>query len=281
MALTIQNIKKIFFCSELAHIYVHVSNNGSPVRLPTIVDQDMTPITKLIYDTLDTPQQERFLKSVAEDELALLLTEAKLDENDPDYFEKMTNGGLGLYMEKYICYHGHCPFCNENTLTKYYSSTTPVVDFVCTNTKYHLKHKKSFMFQLKISTSNIYFNLKNKIIRVGSKRYGELCHSIKGTDTNNFYMVPCYICIKLSNEKEHESYSISSNSFIVEPNYNSSNKPYYHYVESNEFDGPKITWDSSMVTVRNITKIIDTGTFSVRTELYEEPLKNPLCDLRI
>jgi hypothetical protein len=245
----------IFFEKDL----VELSKNlpVSPIKNNNPVLFEITPISRMILSSLTPYSKQIMTEELRADNLFIEEYERKELENDPDYLEKMANNKLGFYMENFVSYYGVCPVCKQNTLRKYFHSNVPVVDFVCINKDYHLQTNTCFLFQLKISLGGEYFNFNQ--ISIGSRRYGELPHSIKGSD-NIKHIVPGYICLRL-NWLESQSYLIDpNNSFIIVPDYhNTSNISYYQYLPYKDRYGKDIiTWNSNMFTTLSVRDILNT-----------------------
>lgn len=254
--ITIEDLYNIFFKKELLNLYLDnqpiVSTPIKKVPLPL----NLTPFSKIILDHTSPNSKEYMLKELIKDNEKLKSLE--LNDDDPDYLNKIENNYLGFFMEDFISINGLCPVCNQPTLRKYSSSTIPVIDLICINYYYHLIQNECFIFQVKISLNNSYFNLKNKNISVGSKRFGEIAHSINGIDLlKNKFIVPGYICLQLT-DLSNRSYLINySKSFILIPNYmNELDQPYYSYVKKNFFNKDVITWNSKLVDIVDINNCI-------------------------
>lgn len=230
----------------------------STPQQPTSQVPALTPISSSIVENVSPETRERLIKLFALDDAICSQYEAL----DLDYQEKFENGRLGFVVEDWLAANGVCPVCGNHTLCKYQQSNIPVVDLVCTNVNYHLKHKLCFLFQVKTSLNDTYFNLRQRSVSVGSRVYGHTAHTVTGSaPLASKYIVPGYICIKLRPKSlEHQTYSIDSRrSFVLIPNYSSTNpQPYYGYTSTNGcwYGHPTIDWNPLMVTVYPISSVI-------------------------
>jgi hypothetical protein len=276
---TLQTLYDLFFGKDL----VILSKNepkSPPISRCSITP--VTPISKMLLELVSPESKGKYLKGLRSDDIYIEQLEKKNERLDPDYEEKMENNGLGFYMENFVSWYGLCPICKRFTLRKYICSNVPVVDYVCINYEYHLSTNTCFLFQLKISLTEGYFSFQKQTISIGSRRYGEIPHTVKGT--NNMItkrIMPGYICIKLNRTQESQIYTIDDqNSFILIPNYyNSSDIFYYEYLsETDKYGKDIITWNPSMFTISGIKTILNTP--RVNYEVFEEiPIKNPYIDL--
>lgn len=271
---TLPTLYKLFFHKELVHLSKNLPQTPIKSNRPLIIPE--TPITKMILSTLTPISKERMRKDLYQDTFLLEEQERKELEQDPDYQEKMANNRLGFYMESFVSFYGLCPVCRENTLKKYFHSNVPVVDLVCINTEYHLKTNTCFLFQLKISLGNEYFSNRDQIISIGSRKYGELPHTVIGTDSIDYKrVVPGYICLKL-NQSGMQNYQIDlQNSFIIVPDFNNtSNQRYYEYLPyTDKYGKSMITWYPTMFSTPLIEEILP---LNISHEYFTEtPIENP------
>lgn len=276
----IEDLQKIFFNKNLVSLSTYEPK--TPPRNTNITsNNDLTPMSKSIYDAVSPASKPYILMDLISDNAEIDAIENKMFDLDPDYQEKMENQGLGFFMEEYLCVHGFCPVCNQQTLKKYQQPNIPVVDLVCVNTEYHLQKNECFLFQVKISLSNTstYFSLKQNKIVVGSKIFGNPSHLRLGTDyLEQKLIVPGYICLKLNNYPlELQTYVIDQrNSFVLIPKYhNNTNNYYYMYTDKRNIFGKNIiTWNQSMVDTLPISLVI--SSIKINHEFYSENiLKNP------
>jgi hypothetical protein len=268
----VDDLAKIFFTKNLVEL--DKTPPKTPPRGEPSVDSSLTPLSKAIYDTLTPKSKEPMLQLMRMDDL--ITQEAEM--SDPDYVEKFENGRLGFFMEEYISYYGFCPVCGQKSLKKYDHSNVPVVDLVCINRDYHLMSETPFLFQVKISFTNLYFDLNEKIITIGSKTYGYNAHMVKGTSPQlQKFICPGYICIKMNSVNLQDYVVDYRNSFVLLPDYHKQNPTYYYKYLKSDFKN-QITWNSSMTSVQPLTKVITENriTYSV---FGEEIIKNPYSDL--
>lgn len=283
-SLNYSDIEQLFFRKQLVELTKVLPK--TPIKQKIKNSQfELTPSSKAILDST-SPRSKPYVLELLQKNSETIELKEKLDENtDPDYLEKMENNGLGFFMEDFISVYSKCPVCGKNTLKKYSHSNVPVVDLVCTNTDYHLKYNKCFLFQVKISLSTNYFNLRNQTIAVGSKTFGELAHLHTGTEPiKDKYIVPGYICIQLRLDKDEiQTYLIDHrNSFILVPDYDSNlTQLYYEYSEKKSIYGKDIIrWNSNMVHTIKLSEIIKP--IKIRIEYFdEEIINNPYRNLVI
>lgn len=273
---------KLFFGKKLVGIGPVVAKKNrsrGPTNVPSAQPQ-LTPISKAIYNATSPKSKPYILASLLKDNVIIEHQELISDESDPDYQEKMENNGLGFFMEDFVSKYGYCPVCGTKSLRRYSHSNVPVVDLVCVNTEAHLLDK-CFLFQVKISLTNNYFDLNAKTISVGSKFYGEIPHTMTGLNSKfEKIIVPGYICIKL-NGSNLQGYRIDHrNSFVLVPNYKSKlDESYYGYVGVNMYGKNMITWTDSMVQVLGIESVLG-GTNKIVYEPFNGvEIDNPYEDL--
>lgn len=277
---SIKQLYTIFFGKELVKVSKYTPKTPTKQKTETNI---FTPISKAIYQATSPTSKPYILEAIKADTEKISKMEKEQETIDPDYREKLENNGLGLFMEDYVSYYGFCPVCGQQTLQKYLYSNVPVVDLVCINKDYHLKNNKCFLFQVKISLTNEYFNLVNKQIIVGSKKYGVPAQVRKGdTSILDKIVVPGYICIKLNRKMgEAQEYNIDyRNSFVLVPDYqNFSDKNYYQYIEvTNKFNKNVITWNDNMVNTISLHKVLQNNV--VKYELFFEKIEeNPYRSL--
>ncbi|AGF85140.1 hypothetical protein QJ854_gp642 [Moumouvirus goulette] len=279
----IVDLYKLFFCKKIVKSII-IPNQQNIIN-PQVLNLTLTPTSRKIYEATSPKSKPYMLRDLLKNNEAIENSESKIDLSDPDYQEKFQNNGLGFFMEDYICAYGKCPVCGKTSLRKYSQSNVPVIDLVCVNTDYHLKNNKCFIFQIKISLTDNYFSLKNKILIVGSKNYGEKSHIHSGNEPIiNKIIVPGYICVKLKKSDEiNQEYIIDfKNSFSLVPNYqNKSTENYYEYLNIlGAFGKNIITWNDSMVDTIKLDNIMDNN--KIKYEVFQEnELNNPYCDLML
>lgn len=251
-------------------------NNNTTSAINIYDPNKLTPISKLIYDSVDTNEKERLLLDFKKDDINLNL----LDLDDPDYIEKLENNRLGFYMEDFVCHYFKCPNCMQKTLKKYAISNMPVVDVICTNYNYHIDKNETFLFQIKISTSlNNYFSKNNKYILIGSKKYGYNSHVINGADQAfDKQLLINYICLQLDQIADN-TYNIDKrNSFILIPDAKKNiNNHYYEYIQKqNRFNRSAITWNINLVGELGINNYCDNFIVNTNTVFsINKILSNP------
>lgn len=219
-----------------------------PRKHPIPISSSMspyTPMTKQILAATSPSEHARLLEEIGKDNKSIKLLELKDDETDPDFQEKLENGGLGFYMEDFICAFGVCPFCKEKLLVKSIYANMPVIDLVCINTDSHKSRTK--IFQVKISVTNKYFSKKDKFITVGSRKYGEIPNTIIPQSDDDFFIVPAYICLQLVDHDKY--YTVDRNSsFVLEPIKKDVRTSYYSYINPDPiYKRNRITWNENVI----------------------------------
>jgi hypothetical protein len=283
MAITEEELKYLFFKSDLVDISIARRSERFETFKP-LKDGDFTPMTKLIIDyeragAAGNANIDELIAKIKKDDEKIIGMDDDI-KNDPDFIEKMSNSGLGFYMESFVSYYGRCPGCGDNSLKKYRNCSIPAVDFVCLNKKYHEDNNKCFLFQLKISVSEshnyFYEKDRNIIIDVGSRRYGEIPHSIKGSSPMDLKKLAIgYICLKLI-PKADGTYQINpALSFCVFPKLELlDDKQYYYYPNPISLGHNPILVDMSMMNNIPIGSILK-EVIVLGTPFVEEPIVNP------
>lgn len=277
----LNSLYKLFFSKGISEISIDAPM--TPPSKTSTIFQMFTPMSKIIYESVSPASQTRLIKEFQQNNIELANIEKKEEKLDPDYQEKMSNNGLGFYMEDFVSNYCMCPVCGQFMLRKYTHSNVPVVDIICTNSKYHLEKNECFIFQIKTSLSEYYFSEKNHSIVVGSKKYGEPAHIHTGSeDITTKIVMPGYFCIKLNRSiDQSQSYTIDSkNSFIIIPDYhNKTNDFYYQYTgKTNRFKKDIIQWNPLMFIRKKLSDI--TLVTNIEYEVFrEDELKNPYSNL--
>lgn len=263
------NLYDLYFTNQISNIEQIKLNsenvNQSDVILSGVIP-NLTPLSRMIYKSVSTPDRPKLIQDLLKDDMMIESLEQKDYLNDPDYLEKLENGALGFYMEKYISYYGKCPVCEEFSLRKYVMSNVPVVDFICINRKYHESKNECFLFQLKTSTNDFYFNRSKEYISIGSKRFGYNSHIVKASDNiSKKFLVVGYICINLEEvsvsymQKMVSHYKINNNkSFVIIPDLSENKDEYYYKYIGNILDKNIIRWDNKLVNVKEISSVLNT-----------------------
>lgn len=232
----------------------------------------LTPMSKLIYDSSDDKDKEQLLIDLAKDNEYI----NQLNDNDPDYLEKLANNRLGFYMEDFVCHHIKCPNCEQKTLRRYIINNMPVVDVICTNTNHHNNFNDVYMFQIKITVDdNTYFNKKGRYILVGSKKFGYNSHEIYGSDDiQTKKLLVGYICLQLNTIRDSEYKINKTNSFIITPNTNKlNNVKYYQYSDKiGMFSHSIINWNNDMIIEHNLNNLCDQWSVNTNDVYYNEKI---------
>lgn len=279
---SLKKLHSLFFETKLIALSKNIPRTPKKQQVNNN-NNNMSPTSEKILAAM-TPRSREILKNeMLEDDVQIENLERNEEMLDPDYQEKMENNGLGFFMENFVSINGVCPVCGQKTLHKYSHSNIPVVDFVCTNWKYHLETQTCFLYQLKISLTSEYFNLNKQSISVGSVVYGVPSHLVNGNEPiNRKYYVPGYICIKLYPVPDQiQKYQIDfRNSFVLVPNFHSTiNETYYSYRDTKNIYGKSIiTWNNKMIDVFSLQNVL--SPMSIEHAIYnEEEIENPYKNL--
>jgi hypothetical protein len=192
-------------------------------------ESELTPIiTKHFKDNYKSEIAEELIaESFKKDNKAILDSLSISDQTDFDYVNYENYGKL---VECWIADNMICPCCQVKSLRRYASDIMPIVDLVCINPEHNFRHGVKF-FQVKTSSGALfkglpYFNRNNCLIHVGSRRKGELVHSIKISDDDLTKKILIgYICIEFKDNESNNTLTINKiKSFIVLPKYDKVNK---------------------------------------------------------
>ena len=284
----------LYFTKDISNITIPTKENlpetqtipqtpPAPKSKKRLMEDMLSPEGKKIYKSASTPDKSRLLADLLADTRTVEEIEMKEYENDSDYLEKLENNGLGLYMESFISNYGICPICKQKTLRKYSASNMPVVDLICVNKAYHTTNNSCFLFQVKTSLSDIYFNKKENYITVGSKKFGYNSHIVKGNSSDvNKTLVIGYICLFLDqNMMDNNKYKINkSKSFVLVPDLQKKlDEYYYEYIM--EFMGKnRIKWNNNLVSTNDINVCLNNIVDIDTTQIFnEEVISNPYMNL--
>ncbi|QKF94336.1 hypothetical protein QKU48_gp0878 [Fadolivirus algeromassiliense] len=287
----------LFFTKPISNITKPQKENTPPLTFPSLpytpvkrkkrtiddyslgeLEQLISPNGKKILHTVPIEEQKELARALVEDVRLIESKEMEEYKNDPDYKEKLENNGLGFYMENFISFYGICPVCKENTLRKYSFSNMPVVDLICINAAYHQVHGGCFLYQVKTSLDDMYFNKTHNYISVGSKRFGYNSHIIHtNDDINKKRLVIGYICLYLNRVIGHDNkYNINkTKSFILLPNLQDQSGLYYYQYIDPIMGKNRIRWNSPTkiddieVCINNNTKVDTNDVF------FETDVENP------
>ena len=234
MSISIYQLYDLFFKSDLVEILP--SPAAKPVREITQTSTKTgkyTPITQKLLEYADTKDKDRLLADLEADDKQLGLLSRKELLDDPDFIEKLGYSALGFYMETYLCFHGCCPKCKKKSLRKFKDCNIPAIDFVCIN-QHHIENNECFLFQLKVSVESNYFDAMH--IKVGSRRYGNLSHSIKGTsDVYHKKLLIGYICLKLNDAGDNKYLINKKSSYCYVPDLKlTKDELYYEYLNEKD-----------------------------------------------
>lgn len=282
------NLKLLFYNSPIVKIEISDQKSHSntipdvimtPIKSTQHILPKLTPMSKLIYDAVSTPEREQLLKDLQMDDIAI--DSSNEDINDDDYKEKWENSKLGFYMENWVAYHLICPVCKKHSLKKYYHTNIPVVDLICDNynADEHNNILSCKLFQVKIQLGDTYFSKKYKFISIGSVNKGYNAHVISPAFLSNHKKIIIgYICLTLNELQPNKMYKIDNNkSFVLLPNLQVDHTnqfyttQYYKYISSQtKFNKPTITWNDNLVQTLEISeifkpRIIDSNTDNKNT----------------
>ena len=156
-------------------------------------------------------------------------------ENDPDFIQNY--GNIGKLVEIYYSLFGHCPVCGTKTLRLFKNNNMPVVDLKCINATHNHTLGPS-LWQVKATISDNYFSKNDKLISVGSRKWGENVH----LDSN----IPIeykigYICIKIHQREDNVYFINRRESFIVNPI--QENFKYKYITGKGPWGHSRITWE--------------------------------------
>lgn len=278
--ITTDIVKNIFITKSLVDLSKQQSILTTPTKIKPNKIED-TPMTKLILSTMSPGSQSRMRDQIMIDNDRI--NRSATDALDTDFFPEFDNKELGHQIENYLSINAKCPVCGKKTLKRFLHSNVPVIDLVCTNTEFHLNTNTTRFYQVKLSTTNYYFNLHNKYISIGSRKYAEPILSMLDTNVDAAY-VPGYICIKLipTTSMANTTYIIDKrNSFCVVPNtYEQLNQPFYYFrTEKNRFGADIIEWSELNTIMIDLTTIVSDNridNFPFYTEsVIDNPYNNP------
>lgn len=266
---TIEQVKHTFQSAALMEV---VPNRpvSAPRRARRLIligqSNDQTPMTQAILEAagdLNTPARQALLASINLDDQKIAAILQDQTESDPDYIDKMRANLLGFFMEDYVACHMKCPVCGGQ-LCVFEDPRMPTVDLACHNREKHLADRTCYLYQVKITTvteGSTYFSRDDHYISVGSRRYGNLVHSITPqTDPEDQWICPGYICLVIDNSRT-DSYHIDVRaSFILIPNYQCrSAEPFYYYRSDDPAVRPQISWNQECVELKSIRQILKTA----------------------
>lgn len=215
----------------------------------------LSPVAQKILDAVSTSEKKYLLKELELDDTVIAALEDDEFMKDPEYIAKMDYGGLGFYMESYVCAYGKCPVCGQQTLHKYSKPNLPVVDLMCINYEKPPHSGSRYLFQLKMSVTRDYFDKNDKYIITGSPRFGDPIFTIpEGNSMAS--IVPGFICLRL--RQQNDKYVFVPGSFSVVPKKMDTNMPYYKLVTVHTAygDKPGISWDDKVSIISGVEKLI-------------------------
>lgn len=252
-----RKLEDLFCQSDLKYLQVIPPTKRRKIISCQPETASASPLTKRILASLSPQSKIHMKKLIYTDNEQIEQTEQTEDNDDP--YESNQSQEWGRYIESVISVYGTCPVCNQQTLRPYANPNMPVVDLICLN-----KHD-CFLFQVKLSFNDSYFNLKEKFITVGSKSVGEQAHQDKK-------LCPGYICVRADRLSETEIKIIKSKSFVLIPISNS-----FTYVNKKSiYNKPMITW-SDQTNKLNLKSVLDRSRInfeSFETQIIINPMIN-------
>jgi hypothetical protein len=197
-----------------------------------------TPFSKQLLESLTPYSRKRMADELHEDDREISRIEIKTAEDDPDY-SYFENQEIGVILEKWICVNLKCN-CGSKYV-KYINPNMPIIDIRCSNEKHDITLYGPKYYQIKSTQNNKlnhygykYFDIKEHYIHVGSRKYGEICHSIITSDIEKDLLIG-YMCITYKKINNDNIKIIKHLSFILSPKTDSSilakSERYYTYIE--------------------------------------------------
>ena len=179
--------------------YIEHSSVAKPPIKKAKIDipspDDFSPLGKTLIELLSPESKARMLEELKQDDIKLGEREKQEEEDDMDYtyFE---NTEVGVFLELWICCNLKCFGCG-GMLVKYADVNKPVVDVRCVSVEHKLEHGPKY-FQVKSTEGayfdgKYYFDMNERYIFVGSKKYGYNAHCVKLSQPKDALIG--YICI--------------------------------------------------------------------------------------
>ncbi len=221
------------------------------------LEYGLSPNAKRILEAHTPISRAKLEVDFVKDNLKVLKIEEKQEERDLS-FEFYENPEVGVFLEKWICVNLTCPGCSGK-LIKYASNSMPVVDIKCSNKDHDEKYGPKY-YQVKSTESGTshggqpYFSLTNKFIKVGSTRFGKICHEVSlGDDINKRKMLIGYICIEYNYDQNNfrlinldmkKSFFVIPDLSKAATNDDEKKEQYYTYLDEGKI--PKITFNEKL-----------------------------------
>lgn len=221
----------------------------------------------------------------------ILIKLSEMDEKtDPDYINYENYGKL---IESWLSDKLPCPCCGSYSLKRYFKNNMPIIDVVCINS-YHTLERGVRFFQIKTSNGKPFMDIpyftydsknpEKNHIHVGSRKYGEIVHQVKVSDSNfDKKILIGYICLTY---KEKEDLKIIKNkSFIVLPiiDYQLDNSTtvddwYYQYIDDTNKDQKhfriRFNHNTNKIVKINLTEDLIPKNYKIRKDSMDNPLNN-------
>ena len=274
---------ELYFTKDINNVIVSEINENIVPRPKIEIEkmfglESLSPIAKKIYNNTSERDKPRILKLLIEDTKKIIELENAEYKNDSDYIEKFENNGLGFYVEKFISMYGICPVCKQKSLKKYNHSNMPVVDLICTNKNYHDINGGCIFYQVKTSTNDMYFNIKQKYVMVGSKKFGYNSHIINAqSDIKTKILLVGYICIFMEqNINDTQKYKINKKkSFVLIPDFlQNINENYYNYGNP-IMNKNTLRWNDNLVNIYDMNICLDKTEIDTTQQFEEFVIRNP------
>jgi hypothetical protein len=214
---------------------------------------------KEILNSLSPISKLRMIQSFREDDKKIDNKDKEQERLDKEYtyFEPTE---VGIHMELWVCSQMKCPGC-KGDLLKYQSVSQPVVDVKCSNHLHNIFEHGPKYYQIKATEKGTnmngkkYFSLRDKYIKVGSRKFGQNAHEIKVSDDEQKKRVLIgYICIEYTKNEGSREITIDGNtSFILIPNLSYQlkvgdiDKLYYEYIQQDKF--PTVQFNLDFFTI--------------------------------
>ena len=233
--ITSEYLKNIFTTSDTS--LISLSPKSDIEKHIKIEKNTMTPTSKRILDGLTPESRKRMADDINEDNIEFDEKERKSISDDPDY-SYFENQEIGIILEKWICVNFKCK-CGSNYL-KYNNPNMPVIDIKCSNDNHDITFYGPKYYQIKSTEDKKmnhhgykYFDITKHYIHVGSRKYGEICHSIKTSDKDKELLIG-YMCITYRKINNDNIRIITKSSFILTPKTDASilskSENYYEYI---------------------------------------------------
>jgi hypothetical protein len=207
-----------------------------------------SPTTQRILDyagQLTEDSERNLLGLISKDTNKSIEIETKQEKYD-DLYKQYYDSQLGEFIERWICSKMKCPGCKTGRLLKFVNKSFPVIDVKCDGRNHNILEHGPLYFQIKATNgfakSGLYphyfdFNKESQklYIKIGSKRFGSLSHSVKiNSPLDTKKLLIGYICVYYRTKTNPDTLSINfDKSFILIPDIKKSgiSENYYTYID--------------------------------------------------